>query len=80
VVSSTGVLLNDNIHTDFLLFVTVGIDIPYGVFDEDHDTRVQLCSFLTSATKGEDVSNTWIYNSLIGSFMIGERSTVLKGN
>lgn len=54
-------------------------DIPHSVFDEDHDTRVRLCGFLKTAVAEQDISNTCILNSLIGSFMIEHKSPIAKG-
>ncbi|XP_056015106.1 uncharacterized protein LOC130052916 [Ostrea edulis] len=60
--------------------VSERLNIPHSVFEERQDTKVRLCSFLKTAIQGQEVSNRWIYNSLIGSFMIGENSPISKGN
>ncbi|XP_048769292.2 uncharacterized protein LOC125675587 isoform X2 [Ostrea edulis] len=57
---------------------TLDADIPHSVFDEDHDTRVRLCGFLKTAVAEQDISNTCILNSLIGSFMIEHKSPIAK--
>ncbi|XP_056015088.1 uncharacterized protein LOC125676201 [Ostrea edulis] len=54
------------------------LNIPLGVFGECRDTRVRLWSFVKTAIQEQGVSNPWIYNTLIGSFMIGDNSPVSK--
>ncbi|XP_056015096.1 uncharacterized protein LOC125676189 isoform X2 [Ostrea edulis] len=58
--------------------VSERLNIPHSVFEERQDTKVRLCSFLKTAIQEQEVSNRWIYNSLIGSFMIGENSPISK--
>ncbi|XP_056015100.1 uncharacterized protein LOC125677879 [Ostrea edulis] len=58
--------------------VSKRLNIPESVCEKSQDTKVRLCSFLKTAIQEQEVSNRWIYNSLIGSFMIRENSPISK--